>query len=462
MTLHRISLLLIFLFLTACGGGGGSGSDSSAKSGEVLYTGVYSQGGQVWNYQNLKLINEEGGYTYAQFFKASGLGPHPVIVLTRPYAGIDWSGEEVDSRWASEYMTHLAGGGGSSMCVPDVDGPNYTILSSGDICYFQMTAEQAGDEAYLFLLNNFSVLVVYGRFYAGGDVANDIADMIAGLKYLGTLSYVDTSRIGITGNSWGGFEALYAALHAPLNVKPSVAVPVYPVTDFSLLENFIRNELPALVTAPVLSQYYEFYDPYLRRLYATTGEPPAADYTGYTFADLAPLVDFPMLIFHDDGDTILPAELSHQFVSSRPDNVEGFWYKRSDTPPWETVVTSHGEINNALVVQPYYTFASAYLMLKLASATQSLLVPYGELDMQIFMNDIYTYQTEGRDVDWLVSRLVELTDSRVTMVDITPASIVPETSGAQWVAERLNNRWGTTLTAATVVDWLINNGLPTP
>jgi len=82
--------------------------------------------------------------------------------------------------------------------------------------------------------------------------------------------------------------------------------------------------------------------------------------------------------------------------------------------------------------------------------------------MQNFFNDIYTYQAEGRDVDWLVLSLLKLADAHFTYVDITSGTIVPAASGAQRLSDRLNNQWGTSLTVTTVSEWLTNHGLPAP
>jgi len=94
------------LFLTGCGGGGSAAESSDApvvepplsEGGEVLSSGTYNLTGKTWTYENLRLPNKTGGYAYATYFKANGVGPHPVIVLTKPYIGINWTGKEVDSR----------------------------------------------------------------------------------------------------------------------------------------------------------------------------------------------------------------------------------------------------------------------------------------------------------------------------------------------------------------------------
>jgi len=354
------------------------------------------------------------------------------------------------------------------MCKPDIDGPGYTAGVSADICCVSFDSDFNAATGLIYLINEFNVLFVYGRYYAGGDINNDIEDMIAGLRFLGTQSNVDSTKIGITGKSWGGFEALYAALYAPDNVKPAVVVPVYPVIDFSRFTSFIDSELPALISNTVLEQYNQFYDPFLRRMHAHLGQKPTTNYTGYTINDLSARLTMPMLIPHDDddddADTILPAQNSHQLVS---DNAlaEGFWYTRSKpgTVPWETVITSHGKINNTIVSSAYETFTSQFMMKRLANTEDSIVLVYGQQDMLQFFNTIKTYQMTGLSVSWLTPRLIELCDSRVQMYDLTPEPNKQNViSGALFVAQWLNLVWNRNLTDLDVEQFLLTNGLPKP
>ena len=50
-----------------------------------------------------------------------------------------------------------------------------------------------------------------------------LEDQLAGIEYLKTLPYVDASRIGSDGKSFGGYMTLYALIHAPEVFKAGVA-----------------------------------------------------------------------------------------------------------------------------------------------------------------------------------------------------------------------------------------------
>jgi len=62
----------------------------------------------------------------------------------------------------------------------------------------------------------------------------ELEDQLAGVKYLKLLAYVDGSRIGIWGWSYGGYMTLTALFHAPDVFKAGVAVA--PVTDWRLYD----------------------------------------------------------------------------------------------------------------------------------------------------------------------------------------------------------------------------------
>jgi dipeptidyl-peptidase-4 len=58
----------------------------------------------------------------------------------------------------------------------------------------------------------------------------ELADVLEGVKYLKSLPFVDPSRIGIFGGSFGGYMVLNAMLRAPKLFK--AAVSFAPVTDW--------------------------------------------------------------------------------------------------------------------------------------------------------------------------------------------------------------------------------------
>ena len=62
----------------------------------------------------------------------------------------------------------------------------------------------------------------------------ELEDQLAGLKYLNSLGYVDSSRIGLMGGSYGGYMTLYALFNAPDTFRMGVSMS--PVTDWRLYD----------------------------------------------------------------------------------------------------------------------------------------------------------------------------------------------------------------------------------
>lgn len=119
----------------------------------------------------------------------------------------------------------------------------------------------------------------------------ETADLRAAARWIGSQTYADPSRIGITGWSYGGYQTLMA-ISAPGEANPfAAAVAIAPVTD------------------------WRFYDTVYAERYMLT---PAQNPDGY--ASSAPLsyagkVDIPLLIIHGTADDNVHLMNTMQYVS---------------------------------------------------------------------------------------------------------------------------------------------------
>jgi dipeptidyl-peptidase-4 len=82
----------------------------------------------------------------------------------------------------------------------------------------------------------------------------ELADQLSGVKYLKSQAYVDPSRIGIWGWSYGAYMTLTALFHAPEIFKVGVAVA--PVTDWRLYDTAYTERYMGLPQANV-SGYHD-------------------------------------------------------------------------------------------------------------------------------------------------------------------------------------------------------------
>ncbi|MFY2556997.1 alpha/beta hydrolase family protein [Corallococcus terminator] len=419
-----------------------------ALSVTVLGSGQAEAGGQVWQYHLLRLQEVGKAPTYAQWFPPRNPGLWPTMMLTRPYDGITWTGEAVDQKWAQR-------GPGVH---PDDSEPHHHAGSS-PIAFSISPPEFIAAESFFYLFHDFGVLNVFGRFYAGGDIQNDRDDMHAGMRFLAQAPGVDRSRIGVHGGSWGGFEALYAAADAPAEVRPKVGVALFPLSDFARQYDYLTSVVPSRVSDPVLrNQYATFFEPYRRRIDATTGGPPGtpgADYGRWTREHLAPKLTTPFLVIHEDWDTLVPVEQTQTLASLVGPRLSAMYLLHLNAPDWNTRGLDHG-----LLVGQYghsvNTVTLGHLLTNLGGPSQLLFVPFVQDNLVTWLWEVRILQYFGRDMSAVAPRLRELADPRVVFFELTTGNVI---LGAEWVAISVNGLWGTQYTAANIREAL-SAGLP--
>jgi hypothetical protein len=200
--------------LAACVGCGGSpqstdanvsvdsGTDSAAGYRWTVKQQVsFSTSNRTFSSQLIAISRGTDPVTYVHFIASDKAGPRPTVVLTEPYASVAFSEEEVDLRWAQYFLARNNPlPGQTSFLHPDVDGP--AASAAIEIFYEHRSVVAAQQLATPHLLNDFAVVMVYGKFYAGGSVTQDIADMRAGMWLVAELPEVDAGRVGIMGGKF--------------------------------------------------------------------------------------------------------------------------------------------------------------------------------------------------------------------------------------------------------------------
>ena len=171
-------------------------------SGDVVFAAVQTDvlrnvATTTYPYKLLRIKDGAGLETYALWI-APKPGVTSVIVMTEPYTGIDWTGLTLDQTVAVLPDAKTLG------YIDDLYGPLYEASTSKKIVYDYKTPDDIIPKGMPYLVNGMGVLFVFERFYAGGSIEQDANETALALEFLGTQLSVDSSKIGITGASWGG------------------------------------------------------------------------------------------------------------------------------------------------------------------------------------------------------------------------------------------------------------------
>ncbi|MFZ6182697.1 alpha/beta hydrolase family protein [Nannocystis pusilla] len=370
----------------------------------------------------------------------------PLVIQTQPYAGIDWTGEEVDERWAQQ-------GDGIH---PDVDAPDYN--EADKIAYELQDPAEAVGANNVWAFNGFAAIHAYGRFYAGGTLADDALDAVAPYAFARTRpDEIDLERIGAFGSSWGGMMALFGASQAPPDAAPRVVVPISAPSDFAQLwtwstDTFLsQSNNPAMVTG--------FYSPYWRRATPTVGSPPAgASAEPYTHAGLCPGLPGTVILPHDAWDAIIPISQT-QGLAAACANVEPIYWPRAAPLDLETATMTHGPFAGEGLVPSVliYTYAALALQLAPPEAANVYSVTSGP-SLVLHLQLVLAEQKAGKDVAWILPRLRELADPRLQALVAELNQLQPS---AAVLASAVNEVWQTAFDADSLRAQL-ELGLPDP
>ncbi len=424
------------------GGGGSAGGGS--WSFEQIGSGSADALDQTWQVEMWAAHRPDGQTSYLMYIPAKTANARPVV-LTQPYAGIDWTGEAVDERWAQ------LGGGIHS----DIDGPGYD--GDDQIVYTPQSIQDAVNEAAAYLLNGRAAVHAYARFYAGGSLEDDVLDAAAPYYFLEEKSSeIDTQRITTFGGSWGGMMALFGAARAPASVNVSAIAAVAPPSDFADLETWATTDLPAAYPRP--SDAESFFSPYLRRMRASAGEGPNADYSRYGIGELCSNLKHPAYVPHDYWDTLIPLRQTERFESACPSLVSPVYWYRSDPIDYDAVNLDHGLFGKETGYPTAYTFALTYLGLATNGASEPLIVLGHPTAMVEFLTTVRAGQLASASSGEALEAVLRLTDPRVQVFDLGATATV---SGAQYVAVAVNQVWSTSYDAGSIASAL-SGGFPPP
>lgn len=375
----------------------------------------------------------DGATTYFLYVHAQ-TEPAPVVIVNEPYAGIDWTGEAVDARWAA-----LGDG-----LHPDVDAPDY----DGDdvTTYGAQTVQAAAESDAVWLLNGAAVVHVYARFYAGGTLRNDAEDAAMAYAFVATRSELLPDRIGSYGGSWGGMMALFGAALAT-DAHPLTVVALAPPTDFIDLYQHTHVELPARYPTPATVE--AFFSPYWRRAAPAIGFPPALGdprVAPFTTEDLCALLPPDVVIPHDDVDLLIPVRQTEALAAACADRVHPIFWRRGALD-YATLPLDHGYFGTEPDVPSVRTFSDLHVVSRLFSAAPVWAALGHQEALEVFLTLTRAASDAGEDVSFALAPLREVADPKTQLFDPTLNAFVP---GADMLAAASNAALGTSYDAASL------------
>ncbi len=208
---------------------------------------------------------------------------------------------------------------------------------------------RVGYSAFIqYLVNHgYAVLMVnnrgssgYGKTFYKMDDRNhgekDLQDCIYGKKYLQSLDYVDSTKIGIIGGSYGGYMTMAAMTFAPEEFK--VGVNIFGVT------NWLRT----------LKSIPPYWESFRQALYAELGDPYSAD--SVRLHKISPLfhadnIKNPVMVLQGANDVRVLQVESDEIVAAMkknnvpvdyvvfPDEGHGFVKKENEMKGYSGVLT---------------------------------------------------------------------------------------------------------------------------
>ncbi len=402
----------------------------------------------------LRLPTADGRETYAEWIPPLGTAAQPAVLMTMPYDGIDWTEREVDARWSKSCTA-------PPCFLPDVDGPN-APANVGGITYTPLSPAAFVEQAGVHLAQGAGVLGVFGRFYAGGSWWQYAQAMVAGLRFLGTDTRVDPTRIGTIGGSLGGYESFYAAAFAPPGLRPKAVVAYTPPVDLAGEEDWVLEQGPALAKTVARKKQFEvFFDPYLRRAALDVGGiGKAGDYRCFAPSFVVPKVEGDVLVVQDDWDLLVAPSLARSLIARLGSRGHALWYLHNAPPDVDALPLDHGPFDELpqgapAAVLSRDTFAMAFLHLRIGRGV--VYAPYHQATLVAFLTRLRDQTRAGIGQPGAAERLADLADPRVVFFEATTKATSP---GPDSVAAAVNAVWGVSLGPAAVQSYLRTNGLP--
>lgn len=419
--------------------------ENRPQGGSVKVTqlgqGSYPAGGDL-TYRLLKLEVNGKSPTYAEWISNGKSTRSAAVLLSDPYSGVGWTDNAIDQKWATRPNAS------TGYVYADEDGPNFNPATSSSLGYQLIPPVQVGDQGAFALLNGASVLIVHGRFYAGGTLENEVDEIVTGLRFLAEQPEVDRNRIGIFGSSWGAFEAIHGSARSPSTARPIAGVAIAPPTNFVAQLQYLQQSIPTLTSPAKLAEYQDFFDPYVRRILAS-------NYANFSTSFLATNLKTPFLVIHDQWDTLIPHAQSVSLKEAKPALIELLQFPHETGINFNTFALDHQQSTEGMTTESAFALAQIYLFNRIFLQAEPKMIYTDAAKLMETIAYFRQKQLAGIDISWLKPRLVEMCAPNLSIVD---SSTGESATGPLFLATAMT-LWGWNQTENTVCAYLANHNL---
>lgn len=466
--------ILSSIMLASCGGGGGGSNERPitasgdpetpepvAQSCPATFeaAGVPTQ----WSFTTLseqRVSNGDSGFRTLEYVRASADQTNsyflyfpsadplaPVIILNEPYDGISWTDEGVDASFAT-----LGPGRHPDKFAPAYNGQDLVRYTP------ETSAPDGGSlraSVSLWLESGFAIIKTYGRFYAGGTLANDVSDAVAPWYFIAARPETFAGRqVFSTGGSWGGMMALYGAAAAPEVIQPTAIAVTSPPSDLPAVRGY-ASELES--AEPTMREEIQaFFSPYVRRINASIAVGSQEVSSAFSAETLCRCLPDRVLVAHDDADTIVPVAQTEQLQAACPEQVQPIFWKRTSPPSVEAAGLSHGDFGGRSSAPDVSTLLSAWMLSQ--AEVGPVVVKVDPESFHGFLSTVAAARSRGEDVSYAVAALKPLIAENIRLRASDGSSEIQ--TGAAFLATLLEVRFGLEITAESVSSALTADQLP--
>ena len=411
-------------------------SDSLSLLSETPYT-IDSSNYTIQNYK----LTTESGRIYFQFVSACAT-KCPVVVVSLPYTGINWSGDSLDQLWGAKDPSGLG------IIAADVNGPNYNAVSSDVIAYYNSPVSDAVGFGGIFLNSGVSTVLVYNRFYLGRKLDQYVNDFTKVLNYLPNFKTIDTSQVALLGASLGGFVSLHASRQS--TIKPKVIVGITPLIDLENEYPFMNTVNSRVTSNPsLLTSSGNFFRSYLRRM-------DGVQLNQFNCSQLASgNASSQILIIHDTWDTIVPIIQWQNYSAIRP--VDSFIFQHATGINFNTFSMDHGQASEGFNKNAIVPIFMSYILSRLKAPSETKSIYYYYNDFLIAIIQAKEAKVRGQNINWIKNLMTDLCTNNTNLKDIS--GTMSQLTGAQFVGGVLVNIWNAPTTIDQGCQYLVDHPL---